>query len=529
MEHLSGVDASFLHFETPETPMHIGGFILLEPPPGYDGNFVETVKTLIRQRMHLAATFGRKLATMPFELAEPVWIDDEDIDLDHHVRSVSLARPGTMANLHQLLARLHSTLLDRSRPLWEISVIEGLENGQIALYIKTHHSGVDGKSNSEMVTLLFDDSPTMREVPPPRRSRRTSHGYQLGVAEMMQAAWENSQRQYQRMAGMLPAAMQAFQNAGSVMAQQRRPVGERALELGLAPSTLLNHSITNQRSYSTMSMSLEATKALGKRVGGTVNTIVMTMCSIALRRFLQVRNELPAQSLIASVPVSLRAAEDSSNNNQVSSIRVDLATDIAALPERFQAIHASSEAAKAVVRELKPVLNVDVPLFGAPWLMTGMSMLYGRADVASRVQPSANVMISNVPGPLKTLYMAGARMRHYYPMSIPFHGLALNITVHSYDGQLEWGLMACRRIVSQEESYELIEYLQDALKDIEALSGASRMEVQPAAAFASQITRSIRQNDPQPVSGRARKKKPAPPEAKGDSAQIRTRSESRVR
>ena len=169
------------------------------------------------------------------------------------------------------------------------------------------------------------------------------------------------------------------------------------------------------------------------------------------------------------VPVSLRAEGDSAMNNQVSMVRVDLATDITELPLRLKAIHASSEAAKAVVKELKPVLGLEVPITGSPWLMTGLASLLGRSNLASRAPAAGNVVISNVPGPPMTLYMAGARMVHYYPVSIPYHGSGLNITVQSYAGLLEFGLTACRRVVSQEESYEIVAHLQAALREIEAL------------------------------------------------------------
>jgi WS/DGAT/MGAT family acyltransferase len=307
----------------------------------------------------------------------------------------------------------------------------------------------------------------MREVPPARRKR--DGGYQLGVAELLQAAVANSARQYKKVAELLPTAAKALGAAGKVLVSQRTPKGARPLNLGLSPKSIFNDSITNQRSYSTLSLPLAELKALGARVGGTVNTIVMAMCSSALRRFLSERELLPKQTLIASVPVSLRSADDSSMNNQVSGIRVDLATDIADLPERFKAIHASSEAAKAVVRELKPVLGVDMPVTGAPWLMTGLASLYGRSKLARRLPQIGNVLISNVPGPAMPLYMAGARMTHYYPVSIPYHGMALNITVQSYAGSLEFALTACRRVLSREESYEIVGYLRDALEEIRRL------------------------------------------------------------
>jgi diacylglycerol O-acyltransferase / wax synthase len=481
MDHLSSIDASFLHLETPETPMHVGSLMLFDLPKGYKGDYYEDVKALFAKRMHLCSLFHRKLAQMPFELADPVWIEDDDVDLDYHVHSSTLRRPGTMAQLDALVARLHSSLLDRSRPLWEVYVIDGLENGQVAYYTKAHHSGIDGKAGVELAKVLYDVSPEVREVPPPRRSRG-GHPYQLGMAELLQAALSNSAAQYAKMGQLLPAAVKALGTAGKVVASRRTAKGERSLNVGLAPKTIFNASITNQRSYATLSLPLADVKALGRRVGGTVNTVVMAMCSGALRRFLLERNLLPKQSLVAAVPVSLRTADDASMNNQVSMIRVDLATDIADPAARFRAIHASSEAAKSVVSELKPMLGADVPITGSPWLMTGLASLFGRSDLPSRLPPTANVCISNVPGLPVTLYMAGARMTHYYPVSIPYHGMALNMTVQSYAGLMEFGLTACRRALSQEESYELIEHLKAALREIEALDSVGAGEVPPPAA-----------------------------------------------
>ena len=159
MDHLTSMDASFLHFETPETPMHVGSLMLLDLPEGYKGDYYEDFKAMIGKRLHLASVMTRKLAPMPFELAEPVWIDDDDLDLDYHVRSLTLRRPGTLEQLHALIARLHSTLLDRSRPLWEMYIIEGLQDGRVALYTKMHHSGIDGKAGTEVTKVLYDISP----------------------------------------------------------------------------------------------------------------------------------------------------------------------------------------------------------------------------------------------------------------------------------------------------------------------------------------------------------------------------------
>ncbi len=468
MDHLSTADAAFLYLETPETPMHVGSLMLFELPAGYKGDFYDDVQAIIAKRLHLASLFHRKLAQMPFELSDPVWIEDEDIDLDYHVRSVTLRKPGSMAQLEALIARLHSTLLDRSRPLWEIYVIDGLQNGQVATYTKAHHSGIDGKAGVELARTFYDVSPEIREVPPPR-PKRSSNRYQLGVAELLRASISNAAAQYVKTGKMVPTAVRALNTVRKILASRKDVPGVRSLSIGRAPNTVFNVSITNQRSYATMTMPLAEIKALGKRAGGTVNTVVMSMCSGALRSFLRERGELPDKSLVAMVPVSLRVAGDDAMNNQNSAIRVDLATDLADPVARFEAIHASSEAAKGVVSALKPVLGAEVPITGSPWLMTGLASLYGRSTLPSRLAPMANVVISNVPGLPMALYMAGARMLHYYPVSIPYHGMGMNITVQSFDGKMELGITACRRVLSQAEAHELIDHIKAALREVAEL------------------------------------------------------------
>jgi diacylglycerol O-acyltransferase / wax synthase len=468
MQHLSTVDASFLHLETPETPMHVASLSVFELPKGYEGDYYEDVKALLAKRMHLASIFRRKLAQMPFELTDPVWIEDHDVDLDYHVRSITLRKPGTMAQLEAYVARLHASLLDRSRPLWEAYVIEGLQNGLVAYYWKAHHSGIDGKAAVELAKVFYDTTPKIREVPPPRRTHR-DEAYQLGMVELLRAAMSNAAKQYAKLGKVLPQGAKAVATAARLLARRPLHGGRRSLDLRQTPRTIFNASITNQRSYTTMSSSLDELKALGRRVGGTVNTVVMAMCASALRKFLADRDLLPEKSLVAIVPVSLRSVDDTSMNNQVSAIRVNLATDIVDPAERFKAIHASSEDAKSIVSALKPVLGLDLPFTGAPWVLSGLASLYGRSGLAERLPPMGNVLISNVPGLPVELYMAGARMLHYYPLSIPYHGSALNITVQSYAGKMDWGITACRRVLSQSDAAELVQNLQLALEEIEAL------------------------------------------------------------
>ena len=482
MDHLSSMDAAFLHLETPETPMHVGSLMLFELPKGYKGDYYDDVKAVIASRIHLIRLFRRKLAQMPFELADPVWIDDDDIDLDYHIRHLTLRKPGTMAQLEDVVARLHSTMLDRSRPLWEVTVIDGLENGQIGYYTKAHHSGIDGKAGIELAKVIYDPTPEIRKVPAPSQ-RRARSGYQLGMAELLEASLSNTAAQYSKLAKLLPTAASAVAAASQAFMEQLMPREGRGVNLGLSAKTRFNVAVTNQRSYTTMVLPLPEIKELGRRVGGTVNTIVMAMAGTALRRFFSERGETPEGSIMAAVPVSLRSPGDDQMNNQVSVVRVDLSTDIRDAQQRFRAVHQSSEAAKAVVTKLKPALGVDLPMVGSPWLMTGMATLVARSGLPGRLPPLASVLISNIPGLPTPMYLAGARMKHFYPLSIPYHGNAVNITVQSYTDQLEFGITACRMALSQEEARELMSYMRDALDEIRgfetvtdsarALAGAS--------------------------------------------------------
>jgi diacylglycerol O-acyltransferase / wax synthase len=483
MEHLSSLDASFVHLETPETPMHVASLLLLELPENYTGNFYEEVKELLANRIHLARVMHRKLAPMPFELGDPVWIEDNDIDIDYHVRHVLLPQPGTMEQLDTLVARLHSSALDRSRPLWEVYVIEGLQNGQVGYYNKIHHSGIDGKAGTELANVLYDLTPEPRVFDPP--IRRQTGGYQLGITEMFEAGLRNAATQYAKLAQMWPKAAEVMSDlAGAATRAADRSQGPQQ-NMRPAPKTLFNVGITNQRSFATLQMSLADMKALAKRNGATLNDLVMAVCAGGLRKFLEVRNALPDQPLQAAVPASLREPGDKSMNNQVTMVRVGLATDIADPQKRLEAIRNSAQESKETLGRIKGIIATDMPMIGSPWIMSGFAMLYGRSNLADRVPPFSNVVISNVPGPQKTLYVAGAKMVSYYPVSIPYHGNALNITVQSYAGSMDFGLTACRRAMPQSELYALAKDMKGAYEELEALPPSELGAVAPGGAIMS--------------------------------------------
>ena len=445
MHHLSAMDSAFLHLETAEMPMHVGSLHRYQMPEGYKGTWYEDVRDHLSKRLHLAPVFTRKLALMPFDLANPVWIEDDDIDLDYHIRRTVLPKPGTQEQLEALAARLHSSLLDRSRPLWEFYVIEGLADGTMGFYTKVHHAAIDGQAGVALGNAMLDITPVPRSVKPPR-ARRT-HRYQLGVAELLGAALSNTLQQV-RMVGklVLPLGKALVASARESIAERRVGLGSLRQLLKMPPPTPFNVSITNQRVFAALSLPLDEAKRLGKAHGASINDLVLWLCATALREYLKESRELPAASLVAGVPVSLRAEGDTRMNNQVTMSLVELATHEKDPLQRLQKIRAATASMKNTMGAFGELIPTDFPSPGAPWLLSGLASLYGRSGLADRIRV-ANVAISNVPGSPLPLYMAGAKMLDYYPVSIAAHGVALNITVQSYMGQLCFGLIACRRAV----------------------------------------------------------------------------------
>ncbi|GAA4358624.1 wax ester/triacylglycerol synthase family O-acyltransferase [Variovorax defluvii] len=518
MDHLSGMDASFLHLETPEQPMHVGSLQLIDLPPGYAGDFAEDAKKYLSGRLHLASVFVRKLAMMPFDLANPVWVDDDDLDLDHHIHHVIMPRPGTMVQLERLVGRLHSSLLDRSRPLWEIHIIEGLQTGQVALYCKMHHAAIDGQAGVAVAKALFDISQTPAPVKPPRATRRAESS-QLGMAELATAALSNTVQQYVKLIQSIPATAKAI---GNVLGSWSQAAGQRGgfelpKSLRTAPRTPLNVSITNQRAFAARSVPLGEVKQMSRATDTSLNDIVLAICAGALKRYLADYGCKPDKPLVAGVPVSLREQGNTDFNNQVSVMLVSLATDIADPLERLAAIHESSSEGKKLSGNLKAAIPTDFPSLGVPSLVSGLASLYGRSGLADKLPPAANVAISNVPGPSFALYFAGAKVAAYFPVSIPGHGMALNMTVQSYNGALEFGLTACRRAVP--DVADLGDYvLAEHRKLYGLIVGDKARDPVPEAAAAAPAAAPAKRPAAEPAAAapkRAPRKRAASPKAAG--------------
>jgi WS/DGAT/MGAT family acyltransferase len=476
MKQLGGLDASFLYMETPQTPMHVAGLSIVEPPAGFEGSFYEAYKQHIGSRLHLFPVLKKKVVSVPWDIDHPIWVEDEDMDLDYHIRHLGLPKPGTMQQLEELVGRLHSNFLDRSRPLWEFYVIDGLADGKVAVYTKIHHAAVDGGAGMVLTNMMYDATPAGRHVEPPPAS-----GPKAGVPDalaLLGQAYKNMLSQHVNALQKIPDVLKALASVVSPVTNGVIRLPARNLPNLVAPKTPFNTTITSQRSFTARSVPLADAKAIAKQTGVKLNDVVMAVCAGALRRYLLEKHALPKEPLVAFVPVSLREPGNTESNNQVSGMLCSLGTDVKDPIERLKAIQQSSLEAKDFSGKIKDATPRDFSLFGAPVVMQGAMGFYGRSGLADRLPPTANVVISNVPGPQTPLYLAGAKLETLYPVSIPTHGMALNLTVQSYIGALDFGLTACRKNVP--DLRKLAGYLEESMEELrEAVLG-----VQPAEAAA---------------------------------------------
>src|SRR3954447_18641601 len=443
MRRLTGLDASFLYMETPTNHMHVASTCVFDPttvPGGYD---FSKVKDLVENRLPLLPPFRWRLVEVPFGLHHPPWIEDPDFDLDFHVRRAALPSPGGMEELREFAAEVISRPLDRSRPLWEMYVIEGLENGLIATVTKTHHAAIDGVSGAELTVNLLDMQPEPMVVPPPDPPWQPDRV--PSDAEMVAYAMQSLVRQPFR---AVKAARRTAAMALNLRRRTRRPDVTPPPAPFQAPKTSLNTSITSHRRFGTTAVTLEDVKAVKNVLGGTVNDVVLALCAGALRRYLDERGEYLDEPLLAMVPVSVRAEDEKgAMGNRVSSMFVSLATNIDDSVERLNTIREGTKHAKDQEKAISAEVLTDWTEFAAPAVAARAARLASSLKVADRFRPIFNVTISNVPGPNFPLYSAGAQMTAMFPMGPIADGAALNMTVMSYMGNVHFGLNACREAV----------------------------------------------------------------------------------
>ncbi len=432
MRRLSPNDMMFLLGESRETMMHVGGLLPFTPPADAPPDYMRRIVTEIRQSRTVTSPWNLKLKTPGFlKNPFPAWIEDPDPDLDYHVRRSALPAPGDERELGVLVSRLHSHPVDFTRPPWEVHLIEGLERGRFALYAKMHHSLIDGFTGNRMLarSLATDPEdmtkPLFFATPEPERAPREAS---------LETPWEMA------LSGVRKQVDAAREVANTMRDFWRASQAGDANMLGLkAPNSILNGRIGRNRRFATQQYTMDRIRDLSKRSGGTLNDIVLALSAGALRRFLSELNELPDLPLVAMLPVNIRPKDDPGGGNAVGAMLVSLATDVADPLARLEAIMHSTRRAKEVLQSLsRPAVMQLSALLMAP---SGMQTVTG---TLGRVRPQFNVCISNVPGPDQALYFRGARLEATYPLSIPIHGQALNITCQSYAGTLNFGFTGCR-------------------------------------------------------------------------------------
>jgi diacylglycerol O-acyltransferase / wax synthase len=441
MKPIKAIDAAFLQLETDDTPMHVGALFVLEPRTAAQRRtFFRRFKRDVGHCLGSSEIFTRRVAALPLQAVNPMWVTAGDVDLDYHVRRVVLPEPGTQHQLEECVADLHTPRMDASRPLWELHVIDGLQDGRLALYVKTHHAGLDGAS-AQVFLMSFVDAGkpakagARRSLPPP------PPGEVVTPRDILKAAARHQVTQL----AQLPALVTRFGgSAAGSLRKARDAVASLATAGPPTPRTPLNVAISGARSFASIECDLAAVKAIAKMHGATVNDVVLAACSGALRRWLVLHDALPDAPLRTAVPVSTREAGDTAQSIQVTFMSVNLHTDVENAHRRLKAIHASALEAKETAAKLKAMMPEDLPSLGLPWLLGGLARLMQRPGLIDRLPLPTNIIISNVAGPPVPLFVAGARAMTYSPVSIPYHGCALNVTVYSYDGKLFFGLTGAR-------------------------------------------------------------------------------------
>jgi diacylglycerol O-acyltransferase len=466
VDRIDLLDSGFLYLESPETPMHVAGVNLFQLPPRvHERKFMTRLAESYRSTTELRKPFAHRVSHGALGRFGPLyWEEDPDIDLEYHVRQSALPKPGRYRELFSLVSRLHSTVLDRSRPLWEAHLIEGLQNRQFAVYTKLHHATVDGIAGVRLTEGSCSPDPDAATNLSPL-SIEAHQRYKASHGGSRKPRLEPSELELKAMAEFFKAQFNTSAHFLEVI--KNYAATWLGLGDGLAvpwrhvPHTMMNTRVSGARRFVAQSWSIDRVRAVSKATGVTINDVVLAMCSGALRRYLDEQGEHPEHSLRALVPVSVREKDDFDSPVAISYIVADLGTRHGDPADRLDAIVESTRAGKAMLGELTSreaslyATLIQTPLF--------ISSLMGVADWF----PPVSTVISNVPGPQEQLYWNGAPLLGTYPVSAVFHGFALNITFVSYHGNLDFGVIACRQTVPRVQ--RLIDHLEQSLVELEEM------------------------------------------------------------
>jgi diacylglycerol O-acyltransferase / wax synthase len=479
MRQLTALDQQFLALEDSRNYGHVGALSIFDPSTAPGGAVtLPKLQRLIVERLPLVPPYRWRLVQVPFNLDYAYWIDDPGFDVEYHVRELALSPPGTDAQLAEQVARIHARPLDRSRPLWELYLIHGLPSDRIGVMSKIHHAVIDGVSGAEIMGALFDATPEGREPPPPlpeppdanppselgmlARGALGVPRYPLRLLRSVPRALPNVEE--------VPtlAALPGLKQAGRVAATAQRALG-RSRVVGhvqlTPPRTSINRRISAHRRYAFGQLPLAEVKALKDEYGCTVNDVVVSISAGAVRRWLIEHDELPPEPLVAQIPVSVRRREEAGTyGNRILLMTAPLHTEIEDPSVRLRKTHESLIEMKERHRALPAQLLQDANQFVPPALFSRAARLTFSLSASRAGRPAWNLVVSNVPGPQTPLYMAGARMESHYPISVITDGMGLNITVMSYCGHLDFGIVADRE--QMPDHWSLIGWLGEALEEL---------------------------------------------------------------
>ncbi len=480
MRQLTSLDTQFLALENSRQSGHVAGMAVLDPSTAPGGTLTAAdIQALIVERLPMLPPLRWRLAEVPLGLDYPYWVDDAGFDLDFHVRELALPSPGSDDQLAEQVARITSRPLDRARPLWELYLIHGLSSGHVAMLTKIHHAVIDGISGAEIMGLLLDLGPD-GPLPPSAPKWRGRAEEMPSSREMLARAALGIPRYPLRMLRALPRAIPNVEDtpfatlpgaalAGAVTSRLRGLLGGEAVVDGsqrlTAPRTSFNGRITPHRRFAFGQLSLGEVKAIKNHYGCTVNDAIVSICAGAVRRWLIEHEELPDQPLVAQVPVSVRNEEQiGTYGNRILLMSAPLFTNVADPVERLALTHDALNDMKVRHRALPATLLQDANHFIPPAIFARAAQLTFRLSTSGAAHPTWNLVISNVPGPQIPLYCAGARLVANYPVSVITDGMGLNITVMSYLGSLDFGIVADRD--QMPDLHRLLDWLRDGVAEL---------------------------------------------------------------
>ncbi len=454
MKALSPMDAMFLIAELRRQPMHVAGLQLYSLPKDAPKDFVQQMVEQMRAHQEPQPPYNQRLVFR----GNWFWQDDDQFDLDYHLRHLSLPQPGRIRELLAMTSRLHSSLMDRSRPLWETNVIEGLHDGRFAIFSKVHHAMFDGVAATREARKALSEDPDERDMPPPWARERAPRERDDAVLADPHSPLTTLIKTLGVNYRIIPGALRGLKD---LLRKSRHDLTDATPYQ--APPTMFNVRISSSRRFAAQSFSLARIKKVGKASGATVNDVALAMCAGALREYLLAHNALPEHPLISMVPVSVRAADGPEGGNQVAVILANLGTQIEDPTQRLETIVASTQRSKERMAQMSRLEQMGYSA-GALSPMFATSLLG-----LDRFRPAFNLVISNVPGPTKPLYWNGARLDESYPVSIPIDGQALNITLTSYCDNVAFGYTACRKSVPGMQ--RLLDFTENALVELENACG----------------------------------------------------------